>query len=225
MRRSRPSRTTRGRREGRELAAPMAPVRKECTGQEPQVRPRHPGLPCAMALRIIRDLPGDRLSCPHRPRVPSSNDRGLDLSVERPGPHDFSVRADCARLAQPSRPSPPTSTYRDDAYVPLHEAGWQEISTLSEKAKGKFCCVRGMPDCLEAHARMKAAPLTQQGVAAAPRRHQACIRAGRPAGDILGSGPIELLAGQGRLDSLAPQGDAGMSDLCLWGNLPRLGVC
>src|SRR3954463_11074840 len=53
-----PSRTTRGRRESRELAAPMAPVRKECTGKEPQVRPRHPGLPCTMALQIIRGLPG-----------------------------------------------------------------------------------------------------------------------------------------------------------------------
>ncbi len=56
---------SRGRREGRELAAPMAPVRMKCTGQEPQVRPRHPGLPCAMVLTLIRALPGDRLSCPH----------------------------------------------------------------------------------------------------------------------------------------------------------------
>jgi len=37
----------------------MAPVRKKCTGQEPQVRAGQSGLPCAMVLRLIRDLPGD----------------------------------------------------------------------------------------------------------------------------------------------------------------------
>ena len=35
----------------------------------------------------------------------------LDLSVERPGPHDFAVRDHRARLAQQSRPSQPTSTF------------------------------------------------------------------------------------------------------------------
>jgi hypothetical protein len=36
---------------------------------EPQVWPNTPSLPCAMALRLIRDLLGDRLSCPRRPRA------------------------------------------------------------------------------------------------------------------------------------------------------------
>ncbi len=43
---------------------PWPPCEQECTGQEPQVWPRHPGLPCAMALTLIRALLGDRLSCP-----------------------------------------------------------------------------------------------------------------------------------------------------------------
>jgi hypothetical protein len=41
--------------------APMAPVRKKMHGaQEPQVRAGQSGLPCAMGLRLIRDLPGDQ---------------------------------------------------------------------------------------------------------------------------------------------------------------------
>jgi hypothetical protein len=37
--------------------------------QSPQVWPNTPGLPCAMVLTLIRDLPGDRLSCPRRPHA------------------------------------------------------------------------------------------------------------------------------------------------------------
>ena len=37
---------------------PWPPCVKKCTGQEPQVRAGHSGLPCAMGLRLIRDLPG-----------------------------------------------------------------------------------------------------------------------------------------------------------------------
>src|SRR5690242_73611 len=47
---------------------PVAPVRKECTGQEPQVQPERPGLPRAMDLRLLRALPGDRLVCPRHPQ-------------------------------------------------------------------------------------------------------------------------------------------------------------
>src|SRR5262245_31989578 len=51
----------RGRRESRALAAPAAPcamVAKERTRIR-QVQPRHPGFPRAMALRLIRALPGE----------------------------------------------------------------------------------------------------------------------------------------------------------------------
>jgi hypothetical protein len=56
-----------GRREGRALAAPVVCVQKS-TRSSPQVWPKTPGLPRAMVWRLIRDLPGDRLSCPHHPR-------------------------------------------------------------------------------------------------------------------------------------------------------------
>ncbi|SMX60979.1 conserved protein of unknown function [Bradyrhizobium sp. ORS 285] len=62
-----------------------------------------------------------------------SIDSGLDLSVERPGPHDFAVRAGQA-LVQRRRHvhrSPPH--VRDDASVPLLEAGWRKINMISEK--------------------------------------------------------------------------------------------
>jgi len=57
---------SRGRREGRALAAPVARLQKKSRRQSPQVWPNTPGPPCAMALRFIRALPRDRLSCPHR---------------------------------------------------------------------------------------------------------------------------------------------------------------
>jgi hypothetical protein len=56
--------TSGGRREGRVPAAPAAPVRKKSTGKEPQVKAETSGLPCAMVLRFIRALPGDRACLP-----------------------------------------------------------------------------------------------------------------------------------------------------------------
>src|ERR1700675_3896774 len=50
-----------------------------------QVQRRTPGLPCAMALRLIRGRPGDRLSC-HRHFADCS--AKLDASTGASGPHD-----------------------------------------------------------------------------------------------------------------------------------------
>src|ERR1700752_1422749 len=55
----------RGRRESRAPTAPAVPcakVVKESTRVELQVQPRHPGFPRAMALRLIRALPGEAAS-------------------------------------------------------------------------------------------------------------------------------------------------------------------
>jgi hypothetical protein len=58
----------RGRREDRVRAAPAV----SCAMLQKRVAPEHTGLaeasglPCAMALRLIRFRPGDRLSCHHR---------------------------------------------------------------------------------------------------------------------------------------------------------------
>ena len=70
------------------------------------------GIPCAMVLRLIRALPGDRAFLPPSSRGPSSAQ--LSLSVGRPGPHAFAVRIGCVRLTQPKRPSHPRPTCRDD---------------------------------------------------------------------------------------------------------------
>jgi len=75
----------------------MAPVRKECTGQEPQVWPSHPSLPCATVLRLIRDLLGAP-GC--LATVMSRSFYSLIASVGATGPHDFAVRDSSARLAR-----------------------------------------------------------------------------------------------------------------------------
>ncbi len=141
------ARDPRRKREGAGKAGPrlrpVARLRKKCRRQEPQVQPDRPGLPCAMGERLLRALPGDRLVCSRHLRNPSGRQqawrqhRGARTTrLERP-------RAD-SRLAQKRltdpRPSLPASTYRDDAYAPLNEAGWREESISSDKTKvGNFC--------------------------------------------------------------------------------------
>jgi hypothetical protein len=85
------------------------------------------GIPCAMVLTVSFVLsPGTGLSCPRRKRD-AKHHRQLDLSVGRPGPYDFAVRASHVRLTCPPRPSHPRLTCRDDrAYVPLHRGGMRE---------------------------------------------------------------------------------------------------
>ncbi len=68
---------------------------------------------------VLRALPGDRALLPPSPARAVKQQRGLDLSVERPGPHDFSVRKDAGRLPTSSQPPHPCPDVRDDAYAPL----------------------------------------------------------------------------------------------------------
>jgi hypothetical protein len=81
-----------------------------------QVQRRTPGLPCAMALRLIRVRSGDRLSCHHHRQ---NYFRQLDASTGASGPHDFTVRNDSVRLSPPSRPPLPAPTSATMAYAPL----------------------------------------------------------------------------------------------------------
>ena len=60
-----------------------------------QVWRKHSGLPCAMALQLIRGRPGDRLCCHHRFADCSAK---LDASTGASDPHDFAVRVCHARL-------------------------------------------------------------------------------------------------------------------------------
>jgi hypothetical protein len=73
---------------------PHGPRAEKKHAAEPQVRPRHPSLPCAMALRLIRDLPGDRLSCPRRPRAR----RVADLT-SAPGGQDHTISPCASRCS------------------------------------------------------------------------------------------------------------------------------
>ena len=76
---------------------------------------RTTGLPCAMVLRLIRDLPGDRALLP-----PSSADRSADLTpaLGRQD-HTISPSASCCSSHNTSRPSHPAPNVRDDREAPL----------------------------------------------------------------------------------------------------------
>ena len=75
-----------------------------------------------MVLRLIRTLPGDRLSCPRvaTTRVPRV---ALGASTAAPGPYDFAVRRLTSRLRKKRlvkpRPSHPAPNVRDDREAPL----------------------------------------------------------------------------------------------------------
>jgi hypothetical protein len=60
----------RGCREGRVPTAPMVRVQQKARGRTTGTS-RTSGLPCANGLRLIRDLPGNRLFCPRRQRCAS----------------------------------------------------------------------------------------------------------------------------------------------------------
>jgi hypothetical protein len=85
-------RQQRGRREGRVPIAPMARVQKKMHAAVTTGTSRTSGLPCAMALRLIRALLGDRRSCPRRLARCASIIAKLGVSSGTPGPHDFTVR-------------------------------------------------------------------------------------------------------------------------------------
>ena len=90
---------------------PWPACRKKCRRQVPQVWPNTPGPPCAMGLRLIRALPGDRLCCPHRPRWCSristagltSASGGQDHTTSRP-------HRDCSSALAKATLQPDTST-------------------------------------------------------------------------------------------------------------------
>ena len=82
---------------------------------EPQVRAGTPGLPCAMVLRLIRDLPGDQALLSPLPRVISQN---VTPALGRQD-HTTSPSASCCSSNNTPRPSHPASNVRDDREAPL----------------------------------------------------------------------------------------------------------
>ncbi len=101
---------------------PRPPCEQECTGQEPQVQPERPGLPCAMAYDLYA------LSSVHRACWPPSSTRCMGTSanlIPASGYQDHatspSVPAALVSCSRPVHRTPPH--VRDDAYVPRNEAG------------------------------------------------------------------------------------------------------
>ena len=94
----------RGRREDRVRAAPAVPCARSGGDAHTsiQVRRKHPGLPCAMALRLTSCSPrSGRARCHRRPREAFASP-GLDASIGASGPHDFAVRLRRATSLAPS---------------------------------------------------------------------------------------------------------------------------
>ncbi len=101
---------------------PRPPCEQECTGQEPQVQPERPGLPCAMAYDLYA------LSSVHRACWPPSSTRCMGTSanlIPASGYQDHatspSVPAALVSCSRPVHRTPPH--VRDDAYAPRNEAG------------------------------------------------------------------------------------------------------
>ena len=82
---------------------------------EPQVRAGTTGLPCAMVLRLIRDLPGDQALFV---TVASHHPRNLTPALGRQD-HTISPSAPCCSSHNTPRPSHPTPNVRDDRETPL----------------------------------------------------------------------------------------------------------
>ena len=57
-----------------------------------------PAFPARRCCGLFRALPGDRPFCHRRQRDCRSNRRRFDASIGAPGPHDFAVRDQRARL-------------------------------------------------------------------------------------------------------------------------------
>jgi len=89
---------------------------------EPQVRAETTGLPCANGLRLIRALPGDRRSCPHRPcarRAPRTWPQHREARTTRLHRPYRVVRPLANARCNPTRPSHPLPNARDDREAPL----------------------------------------------------------------------------------------------------------
>ena len=105
---------------------------------EPQVQPRQPGLPCAMVLRLIRALPGDRAVLPPSPcRCPrivarSGSARIMQGLTPASGRQDHTIspsaRATFVSRAVTSIASPPHVLRRSAETSLFIEAGCAEGS-------------------------------------------------------------------------------------------------
>ncbi len=156
---------SRGRREGRELAAPMAPVRTKCTGQEPQVRPETSRPSLRDGVNAYTCSPwGPALLPPCRDNarraLRSASAPGCqDHTISRPRPavrprafvaHDLDrktashVSGSCAPAAACPRPSHSVANVRDDRDTSL--SGTERAQDTSDlgTAPSDLCFSEGL---------------------------------------------------------------------------------
>jgi hypothetical protein len=135
--------SNRGRREDRAPAGAHGPRAGKKHAAEPQAQPGIPGLPCAMVLRLIRDLPGDHAWLPPSPARCRRHLRDLSACIGAPEPRDFAVRDHIARLATCRVHRIPRSTSVTTAKRPSCERGTrQEKPGNQTNAKPIFFAAR-----------------------------------------------------------------------------------
>src|SRR5687767_10886922 len=95
----------------------------------------HPTFPAQWLYGLYALSPVSYALLPPSPCEPV---RKLGASLAAPGPHDFAVRFDTARLAPPPRPPHPIPTFGDDGQRPFpgdRMAGVITVIWVSGKAK------------------------------------------------------------------------------------------
>jgi hypothetical protein len=117
-----PPSLNRGRREGRELAAPMARVQKKSTRQNHRFGQDIPALPARWCYGLYALSPGTGVIAPVI-RAPVERCE-LGISTGMPGPCDFAVRAvsfvrELIVHCDTSRPPRRRLNVRDDREAPL----------------------------------------------------------------------------------------------------------
>jgi hypothetical protein len=131
-----PPEMKKGRREGRELAAPMAACNK-ARGSHHRFSRDIPALPARWFYAYTYSpwcagLVGHHCPCDAK----HHHDR--DTSVGVSGRYDFTSASSAVRLTAPMRPPQPAPTYRDDAYAPFDGAGWRQIIIISDKTQQEY---------------------------------------------------------------------------------------
>jgi len=134
-----------------------------CTRVFTAEAPDTSGIPHAMVLRLIRDLPGDRALLP--PSFAGLT-RDLGASVGASGPHDFAVRVRLARQARRSRPSHPASRVRDVAQRP--SVGRDQIAIV-------LIWGWGLEKILKIGNKIGGAKVPRRGASSMPIRQTTCL--------------------------------------------------
>jgi hypothetical protein len=130
-----PNQRAQGRPDARCTRGLMCDVQQRMLHMSIQVQRRTPGLPCAMALRLIRVRPGDRLSCHHhRQRLSPRHD--LTPAPGRQA-HTISPYASAALVSRSFASTAPCPSFATMANAPLtgQDAGFLRCFYLTVEAE------------------------------------------------------------------------------------------